>query len=115
VHRGGVRHADLWRFAISECRRLKFVPRSRPRPNGASYARRISAIITLNADTGGPPRMQRARIAWRFKTDSLGPGQELQVEARRHGHGVLYATPVTRRSVVGARRATGEGCAAHAE
>ena len=48
-------------------------------------------------------------IAWRFKTDNLGPGPEFKLEGTPlMAGGVLYATGGTRRAVVALDAATGE-------
>src|SRR3981189_250541 len=51
----------------------------------------------------------KLQIAWRFKTDSLGPRPEFKLEGTPlMVHGVLYTTAGTRRSVVALDAATGE-------
>ena len=48
-------------------------------------------------------------VAWRFKTDNLGPGPEFKLEGTPlMVGGMLYATGGTRRSVVALDAATGE-------
>ena len=55
-------------------------------------------------------------VAWRFKTDSLGPRPETQLEATPlMVHGVLYTTAGTRRAVVALDAATGELLWMHSE
>jgi quinoprotein glucose dehydrogenase len=55
-------------------------------------------------------------IAWRFKTDSLGPRPEFKLEGTPlMVHGVLYTTAGTRRSVVALDAATGELLWVHSE
>src|SRR3979490_1015648 len=55
-------------------------------------------------------------VAWRFKTDSLGPRPEYKLEGTPlMVHGVLYTTAGTRRSVVALDAATGELIWAHSE
>ena len=55
-------------------------------------------------------------VAWRFKTDSLGPRPETQLEATPlMVHGVLYTTAGTRRDVVALDAATGELLWMHSE
>jgi len=47
-------------------------------------------------------------VAWRFKTDSLGPRPEYKLEGTPlMAHGVLYTTAGTRRAVVALDAATG--------
>jgi glucose dehydrogenase len=55
-------------------------------------------------------------VAWRFKTDSLGPRPEYKLEGTPlMAHGVLYTTGGTRRAVVALDAATGELLWAHSE
>ena len=55
-------------------------------------------------------------VAWRFKTDSLGPRPEYKLEGTPlMMNGVLYATAGTRRAVVALDAATGELRWVHAE
>src|SRR5215468_9425531 len=55
-------------------------------------------------------------VAWRFKTDSLGPRSEYKLEGTPlMVNGVLYATGGTRRSVVALDAATGELRWVHSE
>src|SRR5438128_2362404 len=51
----------------------------------------------------------KLEIAWRFKTDSLGPRPEYQFESTPlMVHGIVYSTAGTRRAVVALDAATGE-------
>jgi quinoprotein glucose dehydrogenase len=55
-------------------------------------------------------------VAWRFKTDSLGPRPEFKLEGTPlMVHGVIYATAGTRRSVVALDAQTGELMWVHGE
>jgi len=55
-------------------------------------------------------------VAWRFKTDSLGPRKEYQLEATPlMVHGKLYSTAGSRRAVVALDAATGELLWVHSE
>src|SRR6266516_7003715 len=55
-------------------------------------------------------------VAWRFKTDSLGPRPEFKLEGTPlMVNGVLYTTGGTRRAVVALDAATGEMRWMHAE
>src|SRR3954466_4886505 len=55
-------------------------------------------------------------VAWRFKTDSLGPHPEFKLEGTPlMVHGVLYTTAGTRRAVVALDAVTGELLWAHSE
>src|SRR5215831_17349534 len=56
------------------------------------------------------------QIAWRFKTDNLGPQPEYNLEATPlMANGILYSTAGTRRSVVALDAGTGELIWTHAE
>jgi quinoprotein glucose dehydrogenase len=56
------------------------------------------------------------QLAWRFKTDSLGPRPEFQFESTPLMiHGVLYTTGGSRRAVVALDAATGEMLWMHSE
>src|SRR5262247_3614837 len=58
----------------------------------------------------------KLEVAWRFKTDSLGPRPEYKLEGTPlMVNGVLYTTAGTRRSVVALDAATGELRWAHSE
>jgi glucose dehydrogenase len=58
----------------------------------------------------------RLEVAWRFKTDNLGPRPEYKLEGTPLVvNGVLYTTGGTRRSVVALDAATGELLWAHTE
>ena len=51
----------------------------------------------------------RLQVAWRFKTDNLGPSREGQLEATPlMVNGMLYTTGGTRRAVIALNAATGE-------
>ena len=55
-------------------------------------------------------------VAWRFKTDNLGPGPEFKLEGTPlMAGGVLYATAGTRRATVALDAATGELLWVHGE
>src|SRR5579864_6579008 len=55
-------------------------------------------------------------VAWRFKTDSLGPRPEFKFESTPlMVHGVLYSTGGTRRAVVAIDASTGELLWMHSE
>src|SRR5437667_702157 len=58
----------------------------------------------------------KLEIAWRFKTDNLGPKREFQLEATPlMANGVVYSTAGTRRAVVALDAATGELMWVHGE
>ena len=72
---------------------------------------RYSALDQINAGN-----FNQLEIAWRFKTDNLGPRREFQLEATPLvANGVLYSTAGTRRAVVALDAATGEQLWVHSE
>jgi len=72
---------------------------------------RYSALDQINADN-----FNKLAVAWRFKTDSLGPRPEFKFESTPlMVNGVLYSTGGTRRAVVALDAATGELLWMHSE
>src|SRR5258708_34491625 len=72
---------------------------------------RYSPLDQINAQN-----FSKLEVAWRFKTDSLGPRPEYQFESTPLVvHGVLYSTAGTRRAVVALDAATGELLWVHGE
>src|SRR5271169_4349651 len=72
---------------------------------------RYSALDQINADN-----FNKLAVAWRFKTDSLGPRPEFKFEATPlMVHGVLYSTGGSRRAVVALDASTGELLWMHSE
>ncbi len=72
---------------------------------------RYSALDQINAGN-----FKDLEIAWRFKTDSLGPRPEYQFEGTPlMVHGVVYTTAGSRRAVVALDGATGEMLWMHSE
>jgi quinoprotein glucose dehydrogenase len=72
---------------------------------------RYSALDQIKADN-----FNKLEVAWRFKTDSLGPRPEFQFESTPlMVHGILYSTGGTRRAVVALDAATGELLWMHSE
>src|SRR5258708_2783527 len=72
---------------------------------------RYSPLYQLNAQN-----FSKLEVAWRFKTDSLGPWPEYQFESTPLVvHGILYSTAGTRRAVVALDAATGELLWVHGE
>ena len=58
----------------------------------------------------------KLQIAWRFKTDNLGPRPETNLEGTPlMANGVIYATAGTRRAAVALEAATGELLWMHSE
>src|SRR5436309_14852057 len=72
---------------------------------------RYSPLDQINAGN-----FNRLEVAWRFKTDALGPRPEYQYEATPlMVHGRLYTTAGSRRAVVALDAATGEMLWMHSE
>jgi quinoprotein glucose dehydrogenase len=72
---------------------------------------RYAPLDQINADNFG-----RLEVAWRFKTDSLGPRPEFNLESTPlMVNGRLYSTAGTRRAVVALDAATGEMVWMHSE
>jgi quinoprotein glucose dehydrogenase len=73
--------------------------------------RRYAPLDQINAEN-----FNKLEIAWRFKTDNLGPRPEFQLEATPLMiNGVIYSVGGTRRSVVALDAATGELLWTHGE
>src|SRR5438874_6461286 len=67
-------------------------------------------------DQIGPSNFSTLEVAWRFKTDALGPRPEYQLESTPlMVKGVLYSTAGSRRAVVALDGATGELLWMHSE
>jgi quinoprotein glucose dehydrogenase len=72
---------------------------------------RYSPLDQITADN-----FSKLEVAWRFKTDSLGPRPEYQFESTPlMVHGVVYSTGGTRRAVVALDAGTGELMWMHSE
>ena len=72
---------------------------------------RYSPLDQITADN-----FSKLEVAWRFKTDNLGPRPEFQLEATPlMVKGVLYSTAGTRRAVVALDAETGELLWTHSE
>src|ERR1700676_4535870 len=72
---------------------------------------RYSPLDQINAEN-----FNKLAVAWRFKTDSLGPRPEFKFESTPlMVHGVLYSTGGTRRAVVALEPPTGELLWMHSE
>jgi len=70
-----------------------------------------SSLDQINA-----ANFNRLQVAWRFKTDNLGPSREGQLEATPlMVNGMLYSTAGTRRAVIALNAATGELKWVHSE
>src|SRR5258705_7384592 len=86
--------ADEWRSYAGDLRNHHYSP--------------LSQITAANFNA--------LEVAWRFKTDSLGPRPEFKLEGTPlMVNGVLYTTAGTRRAVVALNAATGELRWMHAE
>src|SRR6202043_826470 len=71
---------------------------------GDQGSTRYAPLDQIKADN-----FSKLEIAWRFKTDNLGPRPEFRFEGTPlMVHGVLYTTAGTRRDVVALDAATGE-------
>ena len=72
---------------------------------------RYSPLDQINAQN-----FSKLEVAWRFKTDNLGPRPEFNLESTPlMVNGVLYSTAGTRRAVVALDAATGELLWMHSE
>ena len=72
---------------------------------------RYSRLDQINA-----ANFSKLEVAWRFKTDYLGPRKEFQLEATPlMVRGILYTTAGTRRDVIALDAATGELIWSHSE
>src|SRR6476620_7298925 len=71
---------------------------------GDTGSTRYSALDQIDATN-----FSKLEVAWRFKTDSLGPRPEFQLESTPlMVGGMVYSTAGTRRAVVALDAATGE-------
>ena len=86
------------------------------RPANPPPERRLAALHRRHRGTRYPPLDQinganfnQLEVAWRFKTDNLGPRPEYKLEGTPVAiKGILYTTGGTRRSVVALDGKTGE-------
>src|SRR5258708_7585471 len=82
----------------------------------ALLRRRPAQPSLLTAAQVAAANFNALEVAWRFKTDSLGPRPEYKLEGTPLVvNGVLYTTAGTRRAVVALDAATGELRWAHSE
>src|SRR6516162_8667395 len=80
----------------------------------ASYSADIRGSRYRPLDQINTSNFNKLEIAWRFKTDSLGPFPEFKLEGTPlMVNGVIYTTGGTRRSVVALDAKTGELIWAH--
>jgi quinoprotein glucose dehydrogenase len=81
-----------------------------------SYAGDLGSTRYAPLDQINAGNFNQLEIAWRFKTDNLGPRPEYQYEGTPvFANGVLYATAGSRRAVVALDPATGEQLWMHSE
>src|SRR5436309_31328 len=81
-----------------------------------SYAGDIGSTRYSPLDQINASNFNTLEVAWRFKTDNLGPRPEFQYEGTPlMANGVLYATAGSRRAVVALDPATGEMLWMHSE
>src|SRR5580700_7422971 len=82
-----------------------------PTYGGDLGSTRYAGLDQINAGN-----FNQLEIAWRFKTDALGPRPEYQYESTPlMVHGVLFSTAGSRRAVVALDAATGEMIWMHSE
>ena len=71
--------------------------------------RRLAQHALLAARSDQRQNFNKLEVAWRFKTDNLGPRPEFNLQATPlMVNGVVYSTAGTRRAVVALDAATGE-------
>ena len=82
-----------------------------PTYGGDLASTRYAPLDQISADN-----FNKLQVAWRFKTDSLGPRPEFKLEATPlEVHGILYSVGGSRRAVVALDAATGEELWIHSE
>ena len=81
-----------------------------------SYAGDLGSTRYSPLDQINAGNFNQLEVAWRFKTDNLGPRPEYQFEGTPlMAHGVVYTTAGSRRAVVALDAATGEMLWMHSE
>jgi glucose dehydrogenase len=81
-----------------------------------SYAGDLGSTRYAPLDQINAGNFNQLEVAWRFKTDSLGPRPEFQYEGTPlFVHGTLFVTAGTRRAVVALDGKTGEMLWMHSE
>ena len=84
--------------------------------NGRPTAAISPAAVTAPLDQINRANFNELEVAWRFKTDALGPRPEFNLQATPlMVNGVLYTTAGSRRAVVALDAATGEMLWMHRE
>ncbi|MEO7998511.1 MAG: PQQ-binding-like beta-propeller repeat protein, partial [Gemmatimonadaceae bacterium] len=82
-----------------------------PSYSGDTRGTRYAPLDQINADN-----FSKLEVAWRFKTDSMGPRPEFKLEGTPlMAGGVLYATGGSTRAVIAVNAATGEKLWVHRE
>ena len=112
--------ADWWRVhgaAVSQPRTHSLGSRRRPpTASGAPTAPTWPAPATRRSTRSTPRNFGTLEVAWRFKTDNLGPRPEFNFQSTPlMVGGVLYTTAGSRRAVVALDAATGEMLWMHRE
>src|SRR6202035_5280591 len=83
---------------------------------GTSYGADLGSTRYSPLDQINAGNFNQLEVAWRFKTDNLGPRPEYQFEGTPlMAHGVVYATAGSRRAVVALNPGTGEQLWMHSE
>src|SRR5580658_7571411 len=81
-----------------------------------TYGGDLGSTRYSSLDQIGAGNFDKLEVAWRFKTDSLGPRPEYQYEGTPlFVHGTLFVTAGSRRAVVALDAATGEMLWMHSE
>jgi quinoprotein glucose dehydrogenase len=74
-----------------------------------TYGGDLASTRYASLDQINPANFKSLEVAWRFKTDNLGPGPEFNLQSTPLvANGVLYSTAGTRRAVVALDAGTGE-------
>src|SRR5436190_18049253 len=91
-------------------------PAAVPRGEWRTYGADLASTRYAPLDQIGPANFNTLEVAWRFKTDNLGPKPEYNFQSTPlMAGGVLYTTAGTRRAVVALDAATGEQLWIHRE
>src|SRR5438876_39124 len=124
-HKGGSMSPRVLRYGLGVAALAALLAWTSPPLAGQSGAR-SGEWTTYGADLGhtryspldqiDASNFSKLEVAWRFKTDSLGPRPEYQFESTPlMAHGVVYSTAGSRRAVVALDGATGELLWIHSE
>ena len=99
------------RLAILLLASTSFVSGQRPTQNveWRTYGADLASTRYLPLDQINANNFSKLKVAWRFKTDSLGPAPEFNFQSTPlMANGMLYSTGGTRRAVFALDAATGE-------